>query len=250
MGYHVGRDPESDIVIDDDRVSWHHAILHPEDGHWTIEDEDSTNGTYTAGRRIHASDVGAGSEIRFGNPSGGPRAVLLGREPPAPVAQEDPRQTGRAWPGYRASEVVVVEPSEKPVKEFVMVDPENGDWFKRPAGDTGDGDKKTDPPKDASESPCPPGSDSCPTSPGDTTSEPAPDDPASRPGEDPATSEPPPDDPATSEPPPDDPGTEPAPEDPPGSPDSQSAPQPPAPDTGAPQDPGAGTGQPGTPALG
>lgn len=166
-----------------------------------------------------------------------------------PVAQEDPRQTGEAWPGYRASDVVVVEPSKKPVKEFVMVDPENGDWFKRPAGDTGDGDKKTDPPGDASESPCPPGSDPCPASPGDTTSEPAPDDPT-RPGEDPATSEPPPDDPATPEPPPDDPGTEPAPENPPGSPDSQSAPQPPAPGTGAPQDPGAGTAPPGAPAFG
>ncbi|MFJ9112950.1 FHA domain-containing protein [Streptomyces sp. NPDC102283] len=84
--YHVGRDPESDVVIDDIRVSWHHAILHPEAGHWTIEDEDSTNGTYTGGRRIRATDVGAGSEIRFGNPSDGPRAVLLGREPPAPAA--------------------------------------------------------------------------------------------------------------------------------------------------------------------
>ncbi|MGW7090966.1 FHA domain-containing protein [Streptomyces sp. NPDC054874] len=84
--YHVGRDPESDVVIDDIRVSWHHAILHPEAGHWTIEDEDSTNGTYTGGRRIRATDVGAGSEIRFGNPSDGPRAVLLGREPPVPAA--------------------------------------------------------------------------------------------------------------------------------------------------------------------
>ncbi|WP_371621942.1 FHA domain-containing protein [Streptomyces sp. NBC_01116] len=84
--YHVGRDPECDVVIDDIRVSWHHAILHPEAGHWTIEDEDSTNGTYTGGRRIRATDVGAGSEIRFGNPSDGPRAVLLGREPPAPAA--------------------------------------------------------------------------------------------------------------------------------------------------------------------
>lgn len=84
--YHVGRDPESDVVIDDIRVSWHHAVLHPEAGHWTIEDEDSTNGTYTGGRRIRATDVGAGSEIRFGNPSDGPRAVLLGREPPAPAA--------------------------------------------------------------------------------------------------------------------------------------------------------------------
>ncbi|MFJ6613916.1 FHA domain-containing protein [Streptomyces sp. NPDC091289] len=88
--YHVGRDPGSDVVIDDIRVSWHHAILRPEAGHWTIEDEDSTNGTYTGGRRIHASDVGAGSEIRFGNPSDGPRALLLGREPPAPAATPAP----------------------------------------------------------------------------------------------------------------------------------------------------------------
>ncbi|MFD4026002.1 DUF6777 domain-containing protein [Streptomyces sp. NPDC058576] len=172
-----------------------------------------------------------------------------------PVAQEDPQQRGKAWPGYRASDVVVVEPSAKPVKEFVMVDPENGDWFKRPAGDTGDGDKKTDPPKNTSESPCPPGSDPCPSSSGATPSESSPEDPATRPGDDPVTSEPAPDDPATPEPPPDDPGTEdpatePAPEDPPGSPDSQSAPQPPAPDSPEPQDPGPGTAPPGAPAFG
>ncbi|MFE3379677.1 DUF6777 domain-containing protein [Streptomyces anulatus] len=165
-----------------------------------------------------------------------------------PVAQEDPRQTGKAWPGYRASDVVVVEPAKKPVKEFVMVDPENGDWFERQAGDTGDDDKKTDPPKDASASPCPPGTDRpCPSSSGATPSEPSPEDPASRPGDDPATSEPPPpEDPATSEPPPDDPATEPAPETPP---DSQSAPQPPGPDSPDPQAPGPGTAPQGAPAF-
>ncbi|MEV7898690.1 FHA domain-containing protein [Streptomyces cyaneofuscatus] len=87
--YHVGRDPESDIVIDDARVSWHHAVLHPEAGHWLLQDEDSTNGTYTGGHRIHESDVGAGSVIHFGNPSDGPRAVLQGREPPARPAAAD-----------------------------------------------------------------------------------------------------------------------------------------------------------------
>ncbi|SCD88499.1 FHA domain-containing protein [Streptomyces sp. DvalAA-19] len=87
--YHVGRDPESDIVIDDDRVSWHHAVLHPEAGHWLLQDEDSTNGTYTGGHRVHTSDVGAGTVIRFGNPGDGPRAVLVGREPPAHPAAAD-----------------------------------------------------------------------------------------------------------------------------------------------------------------
>ncbi|MET9943284.1 FHA domain-containing protein, partial [Streptomyces halstedii] len=87
--YHVGRDPESDIVIDDARVSWHHAVLHPDAGHWTLQDEASTNGTYTGGHRVHESGVGAGSIIHFGNPGDGPRAVLLGREPPARPATPD-----------------------------------------------------------------------------------------------------------------------------------------------------------------
>jgi ABC-type multidrug transport system ATPase subunit/ABC-type multidrug transport system permease subunit len=79
--YHVGRDPASDVVLDDDRVSWHHAVLRAEAGHWTLEDERSTNGTYTDGHRVHEWEVGPGSVIRFGSPSDGPRAVFTGPEP-------------------------------------------------------------------------------------------------------------------------------------------------------------------------
>lgn len=82
--YHVGRDPMSDIVIDDARVSWHHAVLRPVADHWSLEDEDSTNGTYTEGRRIHESGVGPGSVIRFGHPADGPCAVLIGQGPRPP----------------------------------------------------------------------------------------------------------------------------------------------------------------------
>ncbi|MGW6021324.1 FHA domain-containing protein [Streptomyces sp. NPDC055099] len=88
--YHVGRDPLSDVVIDDARVSWHHAVLHAERDHWTIEDEHSTNGTYADGRRVRAGDVGAGSVLRFGSVTDGPRAVLVGRTPPPPAAPERP----------------------------------------------------------------------------------------------------------------------------------------------------------------
>ncbi|WP_031480227.1 FHA domain-containing protein [Streptomyces bicolor] len=88
--YHVGRDPLSDIVIDDARVSWHHAVLRPEADHWTLEDENSTNGTYAEGHRVHERDVGPGTVIRFGNPSDGPRAVLLDRRPAPSGAAERP----------------------------------------------------------------------------------------------------------------------------------------------------------------
>ncbi|ALV37692.1 FHA domain-containing protein [Streptomyces sp. CdTB01] len=92
--YHVGRDPLSDIVIDDARVSWHHAVLRPEADHWTIEDENSTNGTFADGRRVHEWGVGPGSEIRFGSPSDGPRLVLLAC--PSPVRE---RPSAVSMPG-------------------------------------------------------------------------------------------------------------------------------------------------------
>ncbi|MGJ5749372.1 FHA modulated ABC efflux pump with fused ATPase and integral membrane subunit [Streptomyces puniciscabiei] len=82
--YHVGRDPLSDIVLDDARVSWHHAVLRCDHDRWTLTDRHSTNGTYADGRRIAESDVRPGSVIRFGNPTDGPRAVLAGAPRPAP----------------------------------------------------------------------------------------------------------------------------------------------------------------------
>lgn len=97
--YHVGRDPLSDIVIDDIRVSWHHAVLHPDAGHWLLEDEHSTNGTYTEGRRVHEADVGPGSEIRFGSASDGPRALLVGSGPPEPVPRAPERLSAVSMPG-------------------------------------------------------------------------------------------------------------------------------------------------------
>ncbi|MGW7821056.1 FHA domain-containing protein [Streptomyces puniciscabiei] len=82
--YHVGRDPLSDIVLDDARVSWHHAVLRCDHDRWTLTDRHSTNGTYADGRRIAEWDVRPGSEIRFGNPADGPRAVLADAPRPAP----------------------------------------------------------------------------------------------------------------------------------------------------------------------
>ncbi|QEV48674.1 FHA domain-containing protein [Streptomyces vinaceus] len=103
--YHVGRDPLCEVCLDDARVSWHHAVLRPEGDHWTVEDEDSTNGTWADGHRIHEWSVGAGSELRFGSAADGPRALLLG---PAPVPPVPPAPSAPAAP---APEPVGVRPS-------------------------------------------------------------------------------------------------------------------------------------------
>lgn len=91
--YLVGRDPLSDIVIDDSRVSWHHAVLRHHADHWTLEDANSTNGTFADGRRVQEWGVGPGSVIRFGNPADGPCAVLVDRSPPAPGARPPSRRS-------------------------------------------------------------------------------------------------------------------------------------------------------------
>ncbi|MET7307858.1 FHA domain-containing protein [Streptomyces sp. NPDC005134] len=96
--YHVGRDPLCDVVIDDVRVSWHHAVLRPVDDHWSLEDENSTNGTYTGGKRIHESGVGPGSVIRFGHPADGPCAVLVGQAPASPALHPADRPSAVSMP--------------------------------------------------------------------------------------------------------------------------------------------------------
>ncbi|MET9431128.1 MULTISPECIES: FHA domain-containing protein [unclassified Streptomyces] len=87
--YRVGRDPTSDIVLHDARISWHHAELRADGGHWTVHDDGSTNGTFTEGGRVRVWEVGPGSVIRFGHPSEGPCAVLSphGSAPRGPAAR-------------------------------------------------------------------------------------------------------------------------------------------------------------------
>ncbi|MFF4454342.1 FHA domain-containing protein [Streptomyces goshikiensis] len=93
--YHVGRDPLCEICLDDARVSWHHAVLRPDGDHWTVEDEDSTNGTWADGHRVHEWAVGVGSELRFGGEGDAPRVLLLGPEPPRAPAADRPAPVAR-----------------------------------------------------------------------------------------------------------------------------------------------------------
>lgn len=86
--YRLGRDPTSEIVLDDPRVSWHHAVLRADDGHWLLEDVGSTNGTYDDGRRVHQENVGPGTRLRFGDPADGLSATFTAL--PAPTAHRHP----------------------------------------------------------------------------------------------------------------------------------------------------------------
>jgi DNA-binding CsgD family transcriptional regulator len=66
----IGRDPSSDVVLDDDGLSRNHARIHMGDPLW-IEDLASTNGTYVNGTRVGRARVREGDRLQFG-----PNALL------------------------------------------------------------------------------------------------------------------------------------------------------------------------------
>ncbi len=65
----VGRDPMSDIVLNDPEVSRYHAQLVETVNGYEINDMGSTNGTYVAGKRIGDEPIllQAGQDIAFGS---------------------------------------------------------------------------------------------------------------------------------------------------------------------------------------
>lgn len=63
----LGRDPASDIVIDDVEVSRRHARLIAQSGGYAIEDLGSTNGTFVNDKRIRTvMPLQAGATVRLG----------------------------------------------------------------------------------------------------------------------------------------------------------------------------------------
>ncbi len=63
----LGRDPGSDLVVDDEKVSRHHLRIKKRGRLFIIEDLDSSNGTYINGDRILNSIVQNGDKILVGN---------------------------------------------------------------------------------------------------------------------------------------------------------------------------------------
>ena len=83
--YTIGRDPQSDIVIGEDRVSWQHAVLKIDNGAWVLEDMGSTNGTYVGHQRVTRVTLDAETTIRLGHPVDGAPMTCTAAKPPRPA---------------------------------------------------------------------------------------------------------------------------------------------------------------------
>ena len=64
----IGRSPDNNIVLDDAKISRHHAAIIETGSGFVIADLNSTNGVYVSNRRIHPSTTPSGGElIRIGD---------------------------------------------------------------------------------------------------------------------------------------------------------------------------------------
>ena len=59
-------------MINDARVSSHHAVLRLESGRWVLADNGSTNGTYAGDRRVDRIEINGECLVRLSDPADGP----------------------------------------------------------------------------------------------------------------------------------------------------------------------------------
>src|ERR1700753_3157082 len=112
--YRLGRDPASDIVLTDARVSWSHAVFRHEQDVWILEDTGSTNGTFVDTRRVDRITISSECVIRLGDADDGP---VLRCEP---VGQPVHAPTQVSAPSAGLTTVLVDPPA--PVQEPVQAD--------------------------------------------------------------------------------------------------------------------------------
>ena len=62
----IGRSPQADISISDDRISRIHCVIEWRGESITIEDQGSTNGTYIEARKVNRSNLQPGVPIQLG----------------------------------------------------------------------------------------------------------------------------------------------------------------------------------------
>jgi ABC-type multidrug transport system ATPase subunit len=84
QSYRVGRDPASDIFLDDTRVSWQHGVFQVERGSWVFADAESTNGTFLGARRVTRIEISGDCVIHLGNPDDGPVMRCMPQAPAVP----------------------------------------------------------------------------------------------------------------------------------------------------------------------
>jgi sigma-B regulation protein RsbU (phosphoserine phosphatase) len=68
LPFHIGRQPESDLIIRDSRVSRSHSTIRVQDGAYVLEDCGSRHGTLVNGKKVKRHTLANSDRIEFGVP--------------------------------------------------------------------------------------------------------------------------------------------------------------------------------------
>jgi ABC transport system ATP-binding/permease protein len=119
--FSIGRDPKSDIVMTDSRVSWRHAVLRVDGDGWIVEDLGSTNGTFHGLQRLDRIEIREECVVRLGNPDDGP--VLRCVPQVAAAAAAPPVAPPADHPGTVLSMPAAPPPSAPPAPPAARAQP-------------------------------------------------------------------------------------------------------------------------------
>ena len=65
----IGRNPTTDITLLDEGISREHALIlyDPDEGTYSVEDLQSTNGTKVNGKRVRSAQLADGDDLQIGH---------------------------------------------------------------------------------------------------------------------------------------------------------------------------------------
>ena len=111
--YVIGRNPVSDIVVEEPLVSWRHAVLKAADGRWLLEDAGSTNGTFAGKQRVRQLEITDSCQVRLGHPDAGPVVSFMVTGAPVPAVAAPAHSATAVWTaGVRAPTGVMRLPAK------------------------------------------------------------------------------------------------------------------------------------------
>ena len=129
----IGRDPERDVVLKDDRASRAHTKLVLDGGGVRVFDLDSSNGTFVNGRLVTECEVIPGDVIGIGN-----TRIVYGAEAPPPPAEVQERLRRTDLSGEKTEILVGGEPvlTVRPVEAHFTGVMEAVAAFRRPMAES------------------------------------------------------------------------------------------------------------------
>jgi ABC transport system ATP-binding/permease protein len=97
--YVIGRNPVSDVVVEEPLVSWRHAVLKAAGGRWLLEDAGSTNGTFADKQRVRQLEITDSCQVRLGHPDAGPVVSCTVTGAPVPAVAAPAHSATAVWTG-------------------------------------------------------------------------------------------------------------------------------------------------------